>query len=516
MQQVEAAAIESGARNALSLMERAAAAAAEEIGSRFGEDAAVRRKAAVLCGPGNNGGDGYAVASILSGQGWQVSVFALGDPGRLSPQAGEMRTRWEAIGTVGSIEEFTASERHGSSAVVDALFGTGLARPLGGAASKALRAGMTRGPVIAIDILSGLQSDTGEFLCSEEFSPTPAAVTVAFECAKPGHFLREGGVLSGEIAVRGIGIGDEVSRLAERQKLSRWYGPGDIPLDRLIKQNPAQHKYDQGHALVLSGGCGKGGAARLAARSALRIGAGVVTVGVESSGLAEHSAKLDSVMLRAIDSPEALSELLADRRITCVCAGPGLGTGKREKRLVKALLKSGCRLVLDADALTIFAGSPAELFGSILGETVLTPHAGEFRRLFPDLHDRMVCGGAGNSKLDAALEAAARANATILLKGHDTVIAAPGGHAVLVPATGKDAAPWLATAGSGDVLAGLAAGLMARNWQGFEAACAAAWLNCEAARQFGPGLISEDLPESMPAVMAQLSRAAYRQGGQHG
>ena len=196
--------------------------------------------------------------------------------------------------------------------------------------------------------------------------------------------------------------------------------------------------------------------------------------------------------------------MLSDSRINCVCAGPGLGLDGNSRRLVDALLKSARHLVLDADALTMFGGRQGELFDKLEGNVVLTPHAGEFRQLFPDLHDRISSGGSAGSKLGATLVAAGRSNATVLHKGHDTVVASPDGRAYVVAATGRDSAPWLATAGSGDVLAGMVSGLMARGFGPTDAACAAAWMHFAAARRFGPGLIAEDLPESIPSILAEF------------
>ena len=501
MRSVECGAIRSGSVSGLELMERAAEAAAEEIGDRFA-GAAGPRRAVALCGPGNNGGDGFAIAAILARRGWDVSLWAFGEPTAQSAEAAEMRSRWSAIGGIGELDRFSRSDCGGGPVIIDSMFGTGLGRPIGGGALRALRIGMESGPVVAVDILSGLSADTGEFMCDESFNPAPARWTVTFQTAKPGHFLREGGVLSGDVAVRSIGLESEVARLSASQRPCRRFEGTDISADRLLKRDPAGHKYRNGHVLVLSGASGRGGAARLAARAALRIGAGLVTIGVEPAGIAEHASQLNAIMLRPVDCPESLAEVLSDRRINCICAGPGLGLDGNSRRLVGALLRSGRHLVLDADALTMFAGRQDELFDGLGGNVVLTPHAGEFRQLFPDLHDRIHGGGTGGSKVEATLLAARRSNATILHKGHDTVVANPDGGAFVVAATGRDSAPWLATAGSGDVLAGMVSGLMARGWGPTEAACAAAWLHFAAARRFGPGLIAEDLPETIPAVLA--------------
>lgn len=268
--------------------------------------------------------------------------------------------------------------------------------------------------------------------------------------------------------------------------------------DRLAKR-PDAHKYAYGHALILSGGPGQGGAARLAARGALRIGAGLVTLGCPLPALAENSARLDTVMLRPIHDGVALARVLEDRRFNALCLGPGMGF-ERARDLVPVALRSGRGVVVDADALSAYGTDPAALFALATPQTVLTPHGGEFARLFPDLET----GSGSTAKAEAARRAARRAGAVVLFKGPETVIAAPDGRVVVSDATGARAAPWLATAGSGDVLAGFITGLLARGLPAMEAAETAAWLHVEAARAFGPGLIAEDLPDALPGVFRAL------------
>ena len=268
-----------------------------------------------------------------------------------------------------------------------------------------------------------------------------------------------------------------------------------------------QHKYAHGHALILSGGVGKGGAARLAARGALRIGAGLVTVGPPPAAIIENAAQLDAIMLRPVADADTLAEILEDERMNALCLGPGLGVGARTLGLVAAALGAKRRTVLDADALTSFAEDPSKLFALLHEKCVLTPHPGEFARLFPDLAAKLSeppIKGPAYSKVDAAREAAARVGCMVLLKGPDTVIADPQGRAAINSAHYERAAPWLATAGSGDVLAGMITGLLARGFAPMSAAETAAWLHVEAARKFGPGLIAEDLPEMIPAVFRDL------------
>jgi hydroxyethylthiazole kinase-like uncharacterized protein yjeF len=278
-------------------------------------------------------------------------------------------------------------------------------------------------------------------------------------------------------------------------------------LGRPFEKRTKYHKYSHGHALILAGGVGRGGAARLAARGALRVGAGLVTVGPPPAAIIENAAQLNAIMLRPVADADALAEILEDERINALCLGPGLGAGARTMGLVAAALGAKRGTVLDADALTSFAEDPSKLFALLHENCVLTPHLGEFARLFPDLAAKLaepVTKGPAYSKVDAAREAAARAGCVVLLKGPDTVIADPQGRAAINSAHYERAAPWLATAGSGDVLAGMITGLLARGFAPMAAAETAAWLHVEAARKFGPGLIAEDLPEMIPAVFCDL------------
>lgn len=281
-----------------------------------------------------------------------------------------------------------------------------------------------------------------------------------------------------------------------------------ITRDRLPDLSKAQgHKFDHGHALILSGPPGKGGAARLAARGALRVGAGLVTVGCPMRAVPEHAAHLNAIMVQGLDGTHGLAELLEDPRIKALCLGPGLGLGPSTGELVKTALASGRGTVLDADALSRFQRNPQVLFDIAHADCVLTPHAGEFARLFPDLSEKLNAVpevGPAYSKVDATREAAARAGCIVLFKGADTVIAAPDGRCSLNAAAYERAAPWLATAGAGDVLAGIVCGLMARGIGAMQAAETGAWLHVEAARAFGPGLIAEDIPELLPRVFRQI------------
>lgn len=513
MRAVEAAAIKSGNVTGAALMERAGAGTVKAILDAWPEyrdaEPAGRWHAIVLCGPGNNGGDGYVVARLLAQAGWQVDVLALGDPAGLPPDARAMHDRWCEIGTVQPL----LPERGlfiQADLLVDALFGIGLSRPVDALSPlfddiyEALH-NIFAGPrspgldrLVAIDVPSGLDADSGRQLCDPyDTKRLEYDLTVTFQRLKPGHLLGEDAEMCGRLAVVDIGIDAWMTAAGDCMRTA---GP-DV---RLLKRGG--HKYDHGHALVLGGGPGRGGAGRLAARAALRVGAGLVTLGIPADALAENAARLDAVMLARIDDRGALGRMLGDARLNALCLGPGLGLS-RAQELVPVALASGRAAVLDADALSAFADGPDALFAQLHRQVILTPHGGEFARLFPDLAQRLaapVGEGPAFSRLDAVRLAAARAGCTVLLKGPDTVIATAEGRAAIAAAVGPDAAPWLATAGSGDVLAGIVTGLLARGFAPLEAAGTGAWLHAEAARRFGPGLIAEDLPEAFPAVFRQL------------
>lgn len=485
MRAVEAAAIDGGFVSGLDLMRRAGAGVVAAMLRTWPEWVMRPGQAVILCGPGNNGGDGYVVARLLALRGWPVRVVALAPPA--TPDARAAAAEWG--GTAEPLAGFDAASVAPGTLWLDALFGTGLIRPLAPEIAAILRLAGRRGRLVAVDILSGICADSGRVLGGLDLPE--AALTVSFHRAKLGHVLDQGGGLAGALRIADIGLGD---------------GPGTParlagPLPQLLKR--AGHKYDHGHALVLGGGPGRGGAARLAARAALRAGAGLVTLACPPEALPENAARLDAVMLAPLADGGAL---LRDARIGALALGPGLGLD-RARALVPEALAAGRPTVLDADALSAFSARPEALFQALHPGVVLTPHGGEFARLFPDLAQRLAepAGqGPGFSRLDAARLAAARAGCTLLLKGADTVVAAPDGTACIAAAVGCDAAPWLATAGSGDVLAGILTGLLARGFAPLAAAGTGAWLHAEAARDFGPGLIAEDLPERIPAVLRRL------------
>lgn len=520
MRGLEQAAIASGEVTGLELMERAGRGVVEAILAWRPELALTSHRAVVLCGPGNNGGDGFVVARLLKERGWEVDVFLYGDETKLPPDAAENARRWREMGAIDAWNDDAIEDRlndSGDDLVVDAMFGIGLVRPMPDDTERVRHGFMPRVFVdtppryVAVDLPSGICSDSGANL----EGAFPANLTVTFHRPKIGHYLGAGRgpgggpVWCGEVRVVSIGLPDgdtpDARRLRADPSVVRLAGPGE----RLTKAG-AGHKYHHGHGLILSGGVGKGGAARLAARGALRIGAGLVTMGVPPAALIENAARLDAIMLASIKGVDGLQTELRERKIGAVCIGPGFGTGARLRGFVAAVLEGGVEphpTVLDADALSEYREDPETLFAMLHEECVLTPHEGEFGRLFPDILARLkapATGGPAYSKVDATREAARRAGCVILFKGVDTVIAAPDGRCAINPAHYERSAPWLATAGSGDVLAGFITGLLARGLDPMRAAGTAAWLHVECALKFGPGLIAEDLPEQLPAVFRDL------------
>ena len=512
MRAIEAAAIASGRVTGAELMERAGRAVLAAMFEARPALATTPHRAAILCGPGNNGGDGFVVARLLREAGWQVEVALWGDPDALPPDARAACARWAAMGPILRLPPDPGAGpvwRPGACEVaVDALFGIGLRRPLSPALvpGGAFRAcgGALR---VAVDVPSGLCADSGRVLAGG--GVIDADLTVTFHAPKPGHLLADGPAHCGRLSVRPIGLGGARAVAAE---CTRIVGPPSAEAISKARRGPGEaHKFTHGHALVLGGGPGRGGAARLAARAALRVGAGLVTLLCPPEALAENAARLDAVMLRPLPDAQALHDMLSDRRIGALCLGPALGLGAREAGILAAALDTRAEgaplpVVIDADALTILAGRP-DLCARLHPRAVLSPHGGEFARLCPDIARALAepaRTGPAMSRLDAARRAAERLGAVVLLKGPDSVIAAPDGRSAIHAAAYDRAAPWLATAGAGDVLAGLICGLLARGFDPFEAACAAAWLHVEAARRFGPGLIAEDLPDALPGVLGTL------------
>ena len=459
------------------LMENAGRAVARAVMARYGA-----RRTLVLCGPGNNGGDGWVVARLLHRAGWPVRVASLVPIEALTGDAAQAAARW-----AGPIEALASTSPVGAELIVDALFGVGLARPLDGAALAVIDAlAAVSAPVVAVDVPSGLNGATGTVLGA---APR-AELTLTFCRLKPGHLLLPGRLLCGRTILADIGIPD--SLVADHNVGLHINGPW-LWRELLAHRTPDSHKYRFGHALVVGGPVATTGAARLAAEAALRVGAGLVSVACRPGSLTTYAARLTTVMTKPVADAEALSGLLADVRYRSVLIGPGAGVGEDTRAMVLATLAAGTPSVLDADALTSFAQARESLFAVLGPHCVLTPHDGEFARLFDATGDRLSRGRA----------ASAACGAVVLLKGADTVVAAPDGRAAIQ----SEAPPWLATAGTGDVLAGLIAGLLAQGMPAFEAAAAAAWLHAEAARAAGPGLIAEDLAPHLAHALTMARTA---------
>ncbi len=472
----------------LQLMENAGQAVADVVAARHSAGVPV----VVVAGPGNNGGDGFVAARILMDRGYPVRVLLVGDPGRLKGDAALAAGRWS-----GSLEPAGPAGLANAGAIVDALFGAGLDRPVEGTARAMIEAmNASAAKIHAVDLPSGLNGTSGDV----QGVAVKAHETITFFRRKVGHVLLPGRLHCGTLHIADIGIGAAVLERIKPQTfldvLALWASRFPIP-------RVDGHKYARGHAVVVSGGISSTGAARLAARCALRAGAGLVTIASPRSALAVNAAASLAVMVRPVDGAEELAAFMSDRRRNVVVLGPGGGVGAQMQEMVRAALAADGAAVLDADALTSFSEQPQGLLAALQAHPqrvcVLTPHAGEFSRLF---HALPTISQAG-SKLAQARMAAAQTGATVLLKGPDTVVAAPDGRAAIA----ENAPPWLASAGSGDVLAGLVAGLLAQGMPGFEAAAAAVWLHGEAGSEAGPGLIAEDLPETLPKLYRRLFAA---------
>ncbi len=455
------------------LMEAAGRAVASAVIERYR-----RQPVLVLCGPGNNGGDGFVAARCLQAAAWPVRLGLLGVRSSLKGDAAWAASQWR-----GATEPASPDLLESRPLVIDALFGAGLARPIEGVAADLIeRMNRAACPVVAVDVPSGLHGDSGQVMgCAPN-----ADLTVTFFRGKPGHYSLEGLRRCGELRIVDIGI---PSSVLEGIRPSIWRNePALWPLRR---QGLADHKYARGHLTILGGAIATG-AARLAALAGRRSGAGLATIASPQEAMSVYQAAEPGNLVVAADDRETFARLAADERRNAFLIGPGCGVNERTRDVVLVALATRRSVLLDADAITAFADRPAELFKAISGPVLLTPHEGEFRRLFPDLD-----GVPG--KLDRARQAARRSGATVLLKGPDTVIAAPDGQAVInvhAPAS-------LATAGSGDVLAGIAGGLMAQGLAPLAAGAAAAWLHGESAYRFGaPGLIAEDLIEGLPQALA--------------
>jgi hydroxyethylthiazole kinase-like uncharacterized protein yjeF len=479
-----------GGRPGIVLMEAAGRAVAEAVAAGIQGETHIT----VVAGPGNNGGDGFVAARLLAERGQHVEVLLLGTCSDLKGDAAEAGALW-----TGPTQPAEPARLQGADVVIDALFGAGLVRPLDGTALALVEAMNASGArIVAVDLPSGISGETGAVMGGA----VRAAETVTFFRRKPGHLLLPGRIHCGQVTIADIGIDADVLEHIRPQTFenrpARWRDA--FPVPRIDG-----HKYVRGHAVVVSGGVSTTGAARLAARGALRAGAGLVTIASPLNALLVNATANLAIMVRSAEGPEGLASLLSDTRINAIVLGPGGGTGEAMRAQVLIALGGERAVVLDADALTSFADDPESLFETIRARaapTILTPHGGEFSRLFKAVNT----SSKGHSKLSAARAAAQISGAIVLLKGGDTVVAAPDGRATIA----DNAPPWLATAGAGDVLAGMIAGLLAQGMPAFEAASAGVWLHGEAAAAFGPGLIAEDLPEILPSVLKVLLQSSGR------
>jgi NAD(P)H-hydrate epimerase len=476
MAQADRAAVARGVPS-LELMEAAGRAVADAIRLR-----SPAKPVLVMCGPGNNGGDGFVAARHLRDAGWSVRVALLGARAALKGDAAVNAARWG-----NAIDPLGTATLEGAGIIVDALFGAGLARPLDGVAKAVVEAlAKCRAAIVAVDVPSGVHGDSGDVLGA---APR-ASLTVTFFRKKPGHLLLPGRLFCGETIVAEIGI--PVSVLAEVAPKTFVNGP-ELWLEHYPWPTLLDHKYRRGHALVVGGGR-MTGAGRLAARAALRAGAGLVTVTCPPVAEPIYQAAMAGLLTEPFTDLESFKAVLVSRRKSVYLLGPGNEATTETRNRVLAALVTGRPSVLDADALSCFADEPKALSAAICGPCIMTPHEGEFARIF----------ALTGSKLDRARRAARESGAVILLKGGDSVIASPDGRAAIV----DSAPPALGTAGTGDVLAGLVLGLLAQGTPPFEAAAAAAWLHGEAATRVGPGLIAEDLPETLPAILRGLKARA--------
>jgi hydroxyethylthiazole kinase-like uncharacterized protein yjeF len=439
----------------------------------------------VVAGPGNNGGDGFVAARLLAERGYRVQVLLAGEASRLKGDAALAAKSWK-----GPVASATPQGFAGADVIVDALFGAGLDRPVEGPARTMIEAmNAQAAPVIAVDLPSGINGTSGAVMGVA----VNAAQSVTFFRKKPGHLLIPGRFHCGTVSIAEIGIPASVLAQIAPKTFANvpalWRANFPVP-------RHDGHKYDRGHVVVVSGPSWSTGAARLAARGALRAGAGLVTIASPREALAINAAESLAVMVRPVDGAAEFNAFLADRRLNVVAIGPGVGVGEATRDLVLAALSGDRAVVLDADAITSFADQPQQLAGALRARrekaTILTPHEGEFTRYFGALDRRTQVG----SKLERARLAAEITGAVVLIKGADTVVAAPDGRASIA----ANAPALLATAGAGDVLTGMAAALMAQGMPSFAAASAAVWLHGEAATMFGPGLIAEDLPDMLPRV----------------
>jgi len=468
--------IAAGTKGAV-LMERAGLAVTD-CASAMMPPAAV----SILCGPGNNGGDGFVAARLLAERGWTVRVALLGGRESLTGDAAHHAALWQ-----GDTESLGPEVVHGAALVIDAIFGAGLNRPIDGIVRETLEAADTI-PILAVDVPTGIDGDSGAVM---GFAPQ-AERTVTFCRLKPGHLLLPGREMCGAVTVADIGISDETVNAVGG---AVWQNDPAMWRRCLRKPSPNDHKYSRGHAVIV-GGAIMTGAARLAARAAQRTGAGIVTLAAPQDAQTVYKVTLESVVIHPYRDTAGLRELVENPRNDAFLIGPGAGLAGQLRDRVVALLKQGKPTLIDADAISVFENGPELLLNAVQGPCVMTPHLGEFRRIFPDLAPN----AAGLNKVDAALAAADRSKSVVVLKGFDTVIASPDGRCVI----NTNATPSLATAGSGDVLSGIIVSLLAQGMPPFEAAASGVWIHAETGKSPAFGLIPEDLIGNLPGVMHSL------------
>jgi hydroxyethylthiazole kinase-like uncharacterized protein yjeF len=472
-----------GGTSSLVMMENAGNGVAEDVVKRFARGS----KVVILCGPGRNGGDGFVAARRLRERGYHIRLALMGEQGKLPSECQEMARRWDE-----TIEPMTPQCVDGAQVIVDAIFGAGLrdevrelpAQMIGEVTKRNL-------PVVAVDMPTGIDATSGQILGTA----FKAVSTVSFFRRKTGQVLLPGRLHCGAVTAVDIGIPATVMKDVGPRAFSN---QPDLWLKYFPRMKIDGHKYDRGHAVVVSGEMERTGAARMAARAAIRIGAGVVSLATTKAAFYINAAQLTSIMVDAFEGAGGLADLLSDERIRAVLIGPGAGISDETQQNVAAVLSSGASVVIDADGLSAFEGNAPALFDQIkfrAAPVIITPHDGEFARLFPDVLQNP-------SKLERARLAAEMSGAVVVLKGPDTVIAAPNGVAGLV----ENAPPWLATAGSGDVLAGMITGLLAQGMEALDAAMAGVWMHGDVARIIGPGMISEDMSDVVPQVLLDLDK----------
>jgi ADP-dependent NAD(P)H-hydrate dehydratase / NAD(P)H-hydrate epimerase len=455
------------------LMEAAGGAVAVAVGARW-----PMRPVTVLCGPGNNGGDGFVAARHLAAAGWPVKLALLGSREKLTGEAAHAASLWKD-----PLAPFSSESLEGAGIVIDAIFGAGLSRPLDGKARELVESlKVRRIPICAVDVPSGLDGASGMILGAA----ARADLTVTFFRKKPGHLLYPGRGLCGDILVADIGL---LATVLDDIAPNTWENGPDLWLAGYPWPQPESYKYKRGEVLIL-GGETITGASRMTVQAASRAGAAMVTLAAPAKVWSIYATSLINAIVRSFDGLRDFEALLADERRNVIAIGPGSGVGSSTRQFVLAALATKRAAVLDADALTSFAEAPDDLFQAIVGPCVLTPHAGEFMRLFHFEGD----------KLQRTRSAAKESNVVVVLKGPDTVIAAPDGRAII----NSNAPAQLATGGSGDVLTGFVAALLAQGMAPFEAAAAAVWLHGAAATEYGLGLVAEDLPNALPRVLQKL------------